>query len=201
MSAEPGILESLYIGGVNLARNPDSVTPGWELAVQDQRAKDASLLSHSAAPYPGCSLTIAKHTLSFGWKTMAPADIALVNGLISWRGPIYVCIWSQITEAFPTLASGVLARRTGLDAVPSLYWPTGAVTRFATTGRDANGVSLAVALGTPNLKRRTPWAATGGATAPSLIDYYPAFFMKVSDGQTSFSMPFQQGQTLKMIEV
>ena len=194
----PGLLENFYLSGVNLVRNPDTFSMTFPLAETRQRARDMTLLVHRGAPYTGCQLRPSKAAFTFGWTTMAGADIDTVNDVISFGGPLDLAIWRPITEAFSSYAGGTLARQSALAVVSPL--PPSASTLYALVGKQGS-TTLSVSLGSADSFYRTPWTATGGSgTAIPFIRYYPAFRVYVAEGQPTFSKPFSQGQTLNLEE-
>ena len=200
MTTYQGLQESIYLGGVNLVRNPDSVQISFAIAETRQRARDGTLLVHRAAPYTGANLRVSKADLSLGWTSMQGADINTVNDLIAYGGPIDVCIWRPLTEAFAAYSSGTLARRSAIVVIGGAYLPPNYSSLYTHSGADAGGATLTVSLGSIDTHYRTPWTATGGSSGISLIRYYPVFRMYVAEGQPTFSLPFQQGQTLNFEE-
>jgi hypothetical protein len=200
MTTYQGLQESIYLGGVNLVRNPDSVQISFAIAETRQRARDGTLLVDRAAPYTGAGLRISKANLALGWTTMQGGDIDTVNDLIAYGGPIDICIWRPQSEAFASYSSGTLARRSAIVVIGGAYLPANYASLYAHAGADAGGHALTVSLGSIDTHYRTPWTATGGSTGIGLLRYYPVYRMYVAEGQPSFSRPFQQGQTLNFEE-
>lgn len=203
--ANPGIREKVYLGGIALVAGPADVTPTWLKAQTRDRARDGSLYVDSLQPAAGYPVIMAKLDLTLGWESLCAADIAALNALISYGGPIDVCFWRPITEAFyvaaGTLLSGSLLRRNALTTIAPL--PTGATTNYPVTPVRGSGASFSATLGTPDATTGvTPWTSavtSSGETAT--ITYAPVFRMYVAESQESFSQPHRQGQTLRLEEM
>lgn len=202
--AYPGIREKMYLGGLTLTASPSSVTPTWLKAQTRDRARDGSLYVDSLQPETGFPVIMAKLDLSIAWETLCAADIAQINGLISYGGPIDVCYWVPIVEAFYVsageLLAGSLLRRDALTTITPL--PTGAASNYPVTPLRGSGASFALTLGTPSAAGITPWTTvvtSAGETAT--ISYAPVYRMYVAESQEAFSQPHRQGQTLRLEEM
>ena len=199
--ALPGIREKVYLGGVPLVAGPSVVSPAWLKAQTRDRARDGSLYVDSLQPEPGYPVIMAKLDLSLAWDTMCAADIAAINRIISYGGPIDVCLWQYVTEAFyvadGTAFGGYLLRRNALTTIVPL--PTGATSNYPLTALDGSGGALSITLGTPTAAGVTQWTcATVSTGETATIMYVPVFRMYVSESQEVFSQPHRQGQTLRL---
>jgi hypothetical protein len=202
--AQPGIREAVYLGGAALVAGPSIVTPTWLKAQTRDRARDGSLYVDSLQPETGYPVIMAKLDLQLGWDTLCAADIATINGLISWGGPLDVCIWKYVTEAFYVAAGtafgGSLLRRDALTTISPL--PAGAASNYPVTAKDGSGAALTIALGTPSSTGVTPWTCAAVSTGETAtVMYVPVFRMYVAESQESFQQPHRQGQTLRLEEM
>lgn len=202
--AQPGIREALYLGGVTLTRGPSSISPTWLKAQTRDRARDGSLYVDSLQPEAGHPVIMAKLDLSLAWDSLCAADIAALNALISYGGPIDVCIWQYLTEAFYVTAGDLLAgsllRRNALTVISPL--PTNAATNYPVAPVRGSGATFSATLGTPSAAGVTPWtSAVTSAGETCTIRYAPVFRMYVAEAQESFSEPHRQGQTLRLEEM
>lgn len=202
--AEPGIRYAIYLGGLPITRGPSSVTPTWLKAQTRDRARDGSLYVDSLQSSDAAPLIMAKLDLSLAWDTLCDADIAAINGLISYGGPVDVCIWQYVTESFyvPSGSSyaGSLSRRNALTTISPL--PTGAAADYPVAATKG-GSTLSVTLGTPDSTTGvTPWTATGTSSGERVtIRYCPVYRMYTAESQESFAIPHRQGQTLRLEEM
>lgn len=202
--AQPGIREKVYLDGVALVAGPSVVTPTWLKAQTRDRARDGSLYVDSLQPDAGYPVIMSKLDLTLGWETMCAADIAAVNRLISYGGPVDVCIWQYVTEAFyvdsGVAFSGYLLRRNALDTIAPL--PAGATSNYPLVALDGSGAALTISLGTPTAAGVTPWTCASISTGETAtIAYAPVFRMYVAESQEAFSQPHRQGQTLRLEEM
>ncbi len=203
--AQPGIREAVYLDGAALVAGPSSVSPTWLKAQTRDRARDGSLYVDSLQPEAGYPVIMAKLELSLGWETLCAADIATLNEIIARGGPLDVCIWRPVTEAFYVASgsafSGSLLRRNALTTITPL--PTGAAANYPVTAKDGNGAALTVVLGTPDVTTGvTPWTcATASTGETATISYAPVYRMYVAESQEAFSQPHRQGQTLRLEEM
>lgn len=202
--AQPGVREKVYLGGIALVAGPSGVTPTWLKAQTRDRARDGSLYVDSLQPEAGYPVIMAKLNLSLTWASMCAADIAAVNRLISYGGPIDVCIWQYVTEAFYVAAgellSGSLLRRDALTVISPL--PTGATTNYPVAPVRGSGATFSATLGTPATSGVTPWtSAVTSAGETCSIRYAPVFRMYVAESQESFPEEAKQAQALVLEEM
>mgnify|MGYP001769214396 CR=1 FL=1 len=183
--AQPGIREALYLGGVTLTRGPSSVQPTWLKAQTRDRARDGSLYVDSLQPVAGYPVIMAKLDLSRAWDSLCTADITALNSLISYGGPIDVCFWRYVTEAFyvasGTALGGSLLRRNALTTVTPL--PPGAAANYPVLPVRGSGASFTATLGTPDATTGvTPWtSAVTSAGETATITYAPVYRMYVAE--------------------
>ena len=202
--ASPGIREKVYLGGLTLTAGPSSITPTWLKAQTRDRARDGSLYVDSLQPETGYPVIMAKLDLALAWDTLCAADIAQINGLISYGGPIDVCYWVPIVEAFYVpagdLLAGSLLRRDGLTTIVPL--PAGAASNYPVTPLRGSGASFSLTLGTPASSGVTPWTTVVTSVGETVtVSYAPVYRMYVAESQEAFSQPHRQGQTLRLEEM
>lgn len=202
--AQPGVREKVYLGGIAITAGPSGVTPTWLKAQTRDRARDGSLYVDSLQAETGYPVIMSKLSLSLTWDSMCSADIARINSLISYGGPIDVCIWQMLTEAFYVTAGDLLAgsllRRNALTVISPL--PTGATANYPVAPVRGSGATFTATLGSPSAAGVTPWtSAVTSAGETCTIRYAPVFRMYVAESQESFSEPHRQGQTLLLEEM
>lgn len=201
----PGIRDYLYIGGVTFARGPESIEPRWFPAKSSVRARSGKLYQDYLQPESGLAVVTQKLELALSWAAMTSPDIRTVNGLLSRTAALDVCPWIEIAESFYFAAgasfAGTLARRNALTAVSPL--PALAATRYPVSAiRTSTGAAITITLGTPDADGLTSWTASGASSGEYVtISYTPVYYMVADDGQQSFSLNAQQGQTLRLMEV
>lgn len=202
--ARPGIVESVYLGGVAFDRGPSSVVPTWLKAQTRDRARDGTLYVDSLQPAGGYPVLMAKLDLALSWDSMCADDILRVNRMIAKGGPFDVCFWKYLTEAFYVASGstleGYLLRRDALTTISPL--PTGAASNYPVIATRGSGATFTATLGTPSSAGVTPWTSAVSSSGETVtIDYVPVYRMYVAEGQESFSLPHRQGQTLRLEEM
>jgi len=199
----PGIRESVYIGGYTISRGPASITERRDYAKTEQRLRDGTLASHYLWPSDGDPDMLLKLAWTLTWDRLCDADVAALARLSSAPGAMDFCPWTPLAEQWTFAAgdsyAGTLLRRAALSYVSPL--PVNAVTKYPTAGT-LNGVTKSVTLGTV-ANYRTPWTATGTASAADIISilYYPIYRVKLTNESPSFAQPHTQGWTITVEEV
>lgn len=203
----PGFRGVITLDDIAPSRGPGAFDLQFETAETRQRAKSGRLLTHRLFGYDGAPDRIRKAKIRISYPSLTGVDIALVNDLIAWGGPISFSPWVWISESFPVLngvaSSGTLSR---LDA-----WtqngnagPSGTAGDFEPKGGYTLGArDQTITIGTPDTtNNRTPWTGpTPGADGRLWIAYAPLFIVMVGEDQPSFPQAGQQGHVLTLEEV
>lgn len=203
MEFATGLTDAIYLEGLTLA-TPPRVFPRVFRAESHMRSRLAKAYRDSLQPGPGYPVTLKKLSLTLTWNVPTPTDIAAVEDLISWGGPLDVCIWKAVVESFAIAVgsplAGTLTRRNALTAVPSEVLPTNAATRFAVAASNG-GTPLTVTLGTPDADGLTPWTAVGTSTGARVaIAIVPVYRMILSEEQKEFAGINHEPLTVQLVE-
>lgn len=204
--AQPGVREKVYLGGIALVAGPSGVTPTWLKAQTRDRARDGSLYVDSLQAVAGYPVIMAKLNLALSWTSMCSADIARINALISYGGPIDVCIWQYLTEAFYVapgdLLAGSLLRRDALTTIAAPNLPVNAATNYPVSPVRGSGATFTATLGAPSAAGVTPWtSAVTSSGETCTIAYAPVYRMYVAESQESFPEESKHAQTLVLEEM
>jgi hypothetical protein len=199
----PGIQELVYLAGTTISRGPTSITERRDYAKTEQRLRDGTLASHYLYPDDADPDLLTKGAWTLTWQSLCAADIVALSRLAGRAGAFDFCPWTPWVEEWTFAASdsyaGTLRRRAALSYVSPL--PVNAATKYATAAT-LNGTTEAITLGTV-ANYRTPWTATGTASAADVISilYYPIFRVKLTNEEPSYAQPHIQGWTISLEEV
>lgn len=201
----PGLIESVYLGGVNIARGPGSFQPVRQYARTDQRLRGGTLVTHKAKPSAGDPDLIWKWKWTLVWARLTDDDDEAIAQLVGEGASFDFCPWQRVSEAWTFAAgasySGNLLRRNAVDVIASEDLPQNAASRYAMSGT-LNGTAKTITLGSTT-SFRTAWTATGSATAGDLIHvrYWPVYRAKATEDEESYQLPHIKGWRLVLEEI
>ena len=121
-----GIIETIHLGGVNLALGPDSIAESAAFAESVERLADTSAVTDRPAPWDGCPDVIFKLSFSLTWPTSKSADHRTFARIRSRGLPFDVCLWKHAAATFSgngVRTEFVLPWRLALKSLPVGDWP------------------------------------------------------------------------------
>lgn len=201
----PGLIESVYLGGYNIARGPGTLAPQRQYARTDQRLRSGTLATHKAKPVGTDPDLIWKWKWVLSWQRLSDADDEVIAELVGEGATFDFCPWQRVSESWTFAAgaayTGSLLRRNAVDVIAGGNLPQNAASRYAMSST-LNGSAKTITLGSTT-EYRTAWSATGTASAGDLIRvrYWPVYRVKSTEDQESFQLPHVKGWQLTVEEV
>lgn len=211
MSYDRGIVEVLYLNGVNISVGPETLTEKPPMEVrQDERMLDSYLATDRGYCFAGQPDVVQKYSFAIKWPRMTSTDYREFQRIRATAASVDVCIWKYVVELFSGDGSNknfLLQRRQAITAISSGLRPTGYATRYATqvlVGGVLKTVTTDYSFGTVDSEGRTPLtfvSAPASGSGNIEVYYVPVFRMSRVQDQLGVALPHRQDWALEVVEV
>lgn len=201
----PGLIESVYLDGVNVARGPGQFSPVRQYARTDQRLRGGKLVTHKAKPSTSDPDLTWKWKFTLVWARLSDADDEAIAELVGEGAAFDFCPWQRVSESWTFAAgaayAGTLLRRNAVAVISPSDLPQNAASRYGMSGT-LNGSAKTITLGSTT-EFRAAWTATGTASAGDIVKvrYWPVYRVKTTDDEESFQLPHVKGWRLVLEEL
>lgn len=198
---EPGIRQTVYLGGYTLALSPATISETPFRAETAERMANAFTVIDRPYLFTGAPDVIRKFTWALEWPSVNSADYQTFAEIESINGIFDFCLWRPIIETFSgdeTSTGFYLMRRladVALTTPPGTWDPVTKINGIASE----NPAFIAPTEDGRTKMRFTPAPTTG--TSNVRVFYTPVYYVRVVRQTRDMTTPFAEKRVLLLEEV